>query len=100
MNDQVQHKCCVALQKEDVEPLAGYLSLHQNAEGLTLKWTPNQLMNGGSEDDESVVDRRSGNFFLLYFCFVWFVVFYFFFEHLKLTRFACSKIQCSRVARV
>lgn len=49
----------LVLQKEDVEPLAGYLSLHQNSDGLALKWTPNQLMNGGgSEEDESTVDRR------------------------------------------
>jgi len=48
----------VGVQKEDVEPLAGYLSLHQSAEGLALKWTPNQLMNGSSQDDDATVDRR------------------------------------------
>ncbi|MBN3319899.1 SGSM2 protein, partial [Atractosteus spatula] len=32
--------------KEDMEVLRGYLSLHQAAENLTLKWTPNQLING------------------------------------------------------
>ncbi|XP_012908939.1 small G protein signaling modulator 2 isoform X4 [Mustela lutreola] len=32
--------------KEDMEAVPGYLSLHQAAESLTLKWTPNQLMNG------------------------------------------------------
>jgi len=43
-----------------VEPLAGYLSLHQNAAGMSLKWTPNQLMNGGAADDEDAsIDRRS-----------------------------------------
>ena len=47
----------IVCQKEDVAPLAGYLSLHQNAEGLVLKWTPNQLMNGGSEEDDVTVDR-------------------------------------------
>ena len=42
-----------------MEPLPGYLSLHQSAAGLSLKWTPNQLMNGASADDEDVsVDRR------------------------------------------
>jgi len=42
-----------------VEPLAGYLSLHQSAAGMSLKWTPNQLMNGGAaEEDEGSVDRR------------------------------------------
>ncbi|CAF0888852.1 unnamed protein product [Adineta steineri] len=28
------------------DPIPGYLSLHHNRHGLTLKWTPNQLMNG------------------------------------------------------
>ncbi|XP_029111188.1 small G protein signaling modulator 2 isoform X2 [Scleropages formosus] len=32
--------------KKDMEVLRGYLSLHQAAENLTLKWTPNQLING------------------------------------------------------
>ncbi|CAM9961872.1 unnamed protein product [Lampetra fluviatilis] len=36
----------------DVEPVPGYLSLHQAGERLTLKWTPNQLMNGSSPDPE------------------------------------------------
>ncbi|XP_067866640.1 small G protein signaling modulator 2 isoform X1 [Heterodontus francisci] len=38
--------------KEDVETVPGYLSLHQSAEHLTLKWTPNQLMNGTLGDSE------------------------------------------------
>ncbi|XP_069083131.1 small G protein signaling modulator 2 isoform X2 [Pleurodeles waltl] len=38
--------------KEDMEALPGYLSLHQSAEHLTLKWTPNQLMNGTLGDSE------------------------------------------------
>ncbi|XP_048413451.1 small G protein signaling modulator 2 isoform X2 [Stegostoma tigrinum] len=38
--------------KEDVETIPGYLSLHQSAEHLTLKWTPNQLMNGTLGDSE------------------------------------------------
>ena len=46
------------VQKEDIEPLAGYLSLHQNPEGLTVKWTPNQLMNGCAEEEDPNVDRR------------------------------------------
>lgn len=29
-----------------MEAIPGYLSLHQTAELMTLKWTPNQLMNG------------------------------------------------------
>ncbi|XP_046719501.1 small G protein signaling modulator 2 isoform X4 [Silurus meridionalis] len=32
--------------KKDMEVLRGYLSLHQTADALTLKWTPNQLING------------------------------------------------------
>ncbi|XP_041519892.1 small G protein signaling modulator 2 isoform X2 [Microtus oregoni] len=38
--------------KEDMEAVPGYLSLHQSAENLTLKWTPNQLMNGTLGDSE------------------------------------------------
>ncbi|XP_043910345.1 small G protein signaling modulator 2 isoform X1 [Protopterus annectens] len=38
--------------KEDMEVLPGYLSLHQSAETLTLKWTPNQLLNGTLGDSE------------------------------------------------
>jgi len=39
-------------QNNDVELLAGYLSLHQDGDQLSVKWTPNQLMNGCSEDVE------------------------------------------------
>uniref|UniRef100_A0ABM5EMM9 Small G protein signaling modulator 2 isoform X2 n=1 Tax=Pogona vitticeps TaxID=103695 RepID=A0ABM5EMM9_9SAUR len=38
--------------KDDMEAIPGYLSLHQSAESLTLKWTPNQLMNGTLRDSE------------------------------------------------
>nr|XP_032635330.1 small G protein signaling modulator 2 isoform X3 [Chelonoidis abingdonii] len=38
--------------KDDMEAILGYLSLHQSAESLTLKWTPNQLMNGTLRDSE------------------------------------------------
>lgn len=37
------------MQKEGTQPLAGYLSLHQYGDALNLKWTPNQLMNGCSD---------------------------------------------------
>lgn len=36
----------VPRQKKDMEVLRGYLSLHQAGDNLTLKWTPNQLING------------------------------------------------------
>uniref|UniRef100_A0A8C7G6Q0 Small G protein signaling modulator 2 n=1 Tax=Oncorhynchus kisutch TaxID=8019 RepID=A0A8C7G6Q0_ONCKI len=32
--------------KKEIEVLRGYLSLHQSGDNLTLKWTPNQLING------------------------------------------------------
>ncbi|KAJ2942782.1 hypothetical protein O0L34_g14969 [Tuta absoluta] len=42
----------VRVQPKDVaEPMAGYLSLHQTAAGLIIKWTPNQLMNGYAESE-------------------------------------------------
>ncbi|XP_044738125.1 small G protein signaling modulator 2-like isoform X2 [Chrysoperla carnea] len=41
----------MVLPKELNEPIAGYLSLHQTAQLLTIKWTPNQLMNGFSESE-------------------------------------------------
>ncbi|CAH0713729.1 unnamed protein product, partial [Brenthis ino] len=42
----------VRVQPKDVEePMAGYLSLHQTAAGLVIKWTPNQLMNGYAESE-------------------------------------------------
>lgn len=33
--------------------MPGYLSLHQTANSLTIKWTPNQLMNGYSDNDST-----------------------------------------------
>ncbi|XP_049879211.1 small G protein signaling modulator 2-like [Pectinophora gossypiella] len=42
----------VRVQPKDVEePMPGYLSLHQTAAGLIIKWTPNQLMNGYAESE-------------------------------------------------
>ncbi|XP_038231523.2 small G protein signaling modulator 2 isoform X3 [Dermochelys coriacea] len=38
--------------KDNMEAILGYLSLHQSADSLTLKWTPNQLMNGTLRDSE------------------------------------------------
>ncbi|XP_052422731.1 small G protein signaling modulator 1 [Carassius gibelio] len=42
---------------DDMEAIPGYLSLHQTADLMTLKWTPNQLMNGnmGEPDYEKSV---------------------------------------------
>ncbi|XP_078082234.1 small G protein signaling modulator 1 [Mustelus asterias] len=36
--------------KDDMEHIPGYLSLHQTGDTMTLKWTPNQLMNGSVGD--------------------------------------------------
>uniref|UniRef100_A0A8C0PMH3 Small G protein signaling modulator 1 n=2 Tax=Canis lupus familiaris TaxID=9615 RepID=A0A8C0PMH3_CANLF len=36
--------------RDDMEAVPGYLSLHQTADIMTLKWTPNQLMNGSMGD--------------------------------------------------
>lgn len=43
--------------RDDMEAIPGYLSLHQTADVMTLKWTPNQLMNGnmGEMDSERSV---------------------------------------------
>lgn len=43
--------------RDDMEAIPGYLSLHQTADVMTLKWTPNQLMNGnmGEVDSERSV---------------------------------------------
>ncbi|XP_053726870.1 small G protein signaling modulator 1 isoform X1 [Synchiropus splendidus] len=38
--------------RDDMEAIPGYLSLHQAAESMKLKWTPNQLMNGSVGDLE------------------------------------------------
>ncbi|XP_075156542.1 trabuco [Haematobia irritans] len=40
------------LPKDCSEPMLGYLSLHQHIQTLTIKWTPNQLMNGYQEAEE------------------------------------------------
>uniref|UniRef100_A0A4X1SLW1 Small G protein signaling modulator 1 n=1 Tax=Sus scrofa TaxID=9823 RepID=A0A4X1SLW1_PIG len=37
--------------RDDMEAVPGYLSLHQTADVMTLKWTPNQLMNGSGDLD-------------------------------------------------
>ncbi|XP_067015319.2 small G protein signaling modulator 2 [Anabrus simplex] len=49
----------LVLPKDHTEPMPGYLSLHQTAHSLTIKWTPNQLMNGYTEAD--VQDKRRGS---------------------------------------
>uniref|UniRef100_A0A8C6Q7H9 Small G protein signaling modulator 1 n=1 Tax=Nothobranchius furzeri TaxID=105023 RepID=A0A8C6Q7H9_NOTFU len=36
--------------RDDMEAIPGYLSLHQTSDIMTLKWTPNQLMNGSVGD--------------------------------------------------
>ncbi|XP_032778431.1 small G protein signaling modulator 2 isoform X2 [Daphnia magna] len=44
----------LVLASEMVEPIPGYLSLHHTIETLTLKWTPNQLMNCGTSDFDGI----------------------------------------------
>lgn len=39
-----------SLQRDDMEAVPGYLSLHQTVDIMTLKWTPNKLMNGSMGD--------------------------------------------------
>ncbi|KAL0266337.1 UNVERIFIED_CONTAM: hypothetical protein PYX00_008911 [Menopon gallinae] len=41
----------LVLPKDQGEPMPGYLSLHQSSHSLTIKWTPNQLMNGYVESE-------------------------------------------------
>ncbi|NWU88724.1 SGSM1 protein, partial [Upupa epops] len=41
---------CALSQRDDMEAIPGYLSLHQAADIMALKWTPNQLMNGSVGD--------------------------------------------------
>ncbi|KAH8342708.1 hypothetical protein KR084_001056, partial [Drosophila pseudotakahashii] len=41
----------LVLPKDVSEPMPGYLSLHQSIQSLTIKWTPNQLMNGYNDGD-------------------------------------------------
>ncbi|XP_065363899.1 small G protein signaling modulator 2 [Calliphora vicina] len=43
----------LVLPKDVSEPMPGYLSLHQTVQSLTIKWTPNQLMNGYTDTDGS-----------------------------------------------
>ncbi|ALC48612.1 CG32506 [Drosophila busckii] len=49
----------VHVQPKDVaELMPGYLSLHQNIQTLTIKWTPNQLMNGYNEAEDEDIDKE------------------------------------------
>ncbi|XP_062554725.1 small G protein signaling modulator 2-like isoform X1 [Armigeres subalbatus] len=47
----------LVLPKDVSEPMPGYLSLHQTIQSLTIKWTPNQLMNGYTESEN--IDKSS-----------------------------------------
>ncbi|XP_058977892.1 small G protein signaling modulator 1 [Musca domestica] len=47
------------LPKDCSEPMLGYLSLHQHIQTLTIKWTPNQLMNGYQEAEDEEEDKDS-----------------------------------------
>lgn len=42
-----------------MDGLPGYLSLHLNPNGsLTLKWTPNQLMNGSIDESNAIRSKK------------------------------------------
>lgn len=58
------------LQRDDMEAIPGYLSLHQTADIMTLKWTPNQLMNGsvGDLDYEHRCGERFTNDHISHLC--------------------------------
>ncbi|KAM6241793.1 small G protein signaling modulator 1 isoform 3-T3 [Spheniscus humboldti] len=47
--------------RDDMEAIPGYLSLHQTADIMALKWTPNQLMNGtvGDLDYEKSLSSKT-----------------------------------------
>ncbi|KAH8387140.1 hypothetical protein KR093_005048, partial [Drosophila rubida] len=48
------------LPKDVAELMPGYLSLHQHIQTLTIKWTPNQLMNGYNEaEEEEEIDKEA-----------------------------------------
>ncbi|XP_058455909.1 small G protein signaling modulator 1-like isoform X1 [Malaya genurostris] len=47
----------LVLPKDASEAMPGYLSLHQTVQSLTIKWTPNQLMNGYTESEN--IDKSS-----------------------------------------
>ena len=52
------------IKKEEMDGLPGYLSLHSNYNSnLTLKWTPNQLMNGSPDDS---VPMRSKKYLIFF----------------------------------
>lgn len=53
-----------------MEAIPGYLSLHQTADLMTLKWTPNQLMNGnvGELDSEKRSEKKEPNLLRLKYC--------------------------------
>uniref|UniRef100_A0A1A9WQ21 Rab-GAP TBC domain-containing protein n=1 Tax=Glossina brevipalpis TaxID=37001 RepID=A0A1A9WQ21_9MUSC len=46
------------LPKDCKEPMMGYVSLHQNIQSLTIKWTPNQLMNNHQDMDGDLDKER------------------------------------------
>ncbi|XP_065352074.1 small G protein signaling modulator 2-like isoform X2 [Cloeon dipterum] len=48
----------LVLPKDLTEPIPGYLSLHQSPNALTIKWTPNQLMNGYNEAPQDTGSKR------------------------------------------
>lgn len=55
--------------------MAGYLSLHQTASSLIIKWTPNQLMNcnspGSNQNDHPEVDTSDKRLVLVVYVYVY-----------------------------
>uniref|UniRef100_A0A672QLC6 Small G protein signaling modulator 1-like n=1 Tax=Sinocyclocheilus grahami TaxID=75366 RepID=A0A672QLC6_SINGR len=58
-------KSHAVFQTDDMEAIPGYLSLHQTADLMTLKWTPNQLMNGNMGEFDYEKSRMIVNMMLI-----------------------------------
>ncbi|KAH9420006.1 Small G protein signaling modulator 2, partial [Dermatophagoides pteronyssinus] len=58
---RISSSVCLPNPIDDQEPMPGYLSLHQDSNGLSIKWTPNQLINGRVNQPSS--DGNNDGFF-------------------------------------
>jgi hypothetical protein len=55
----LKNTCMIIKKKEEMDGLPGYLSLHLNYNSnLTLKWTPNQLMNASPDDSIPIRSKK------------------------------------------